>query len=172
MTPEQRAEQQQVDLAAAIQRLTVADAVGLALRDHRKRLGLSQRAYAQVRGKPPSLIARLECSAGRFHLDALVEALLGTGFELSLVRLGDGDPDVDEATIVEPDSWPVTELLARVRDGSRRFPAHHETQSVVNPPAWWWHREFFGRARPGPEPQWYAPRPTPTPPECDEPDAA
>lgn len=65
-----------------------------------------------------------------------------------------------QATVVEPDSWPLTELLARVRDGSRRFPAHHDTQAVVNPPRWWWHREFF--AGKGPEPEWYAPRPAPT----------
>ena len=156
--------QRQIDLAATIRGLTVADAVGLALRDHRRRLGLSQRAYARLRSKTPSSIARLESSAGRSQLTAVIEALDGTGFELALVRPGDEDTGSTPAAIVGPDSWPMTELLARVRDGSRRFPAHHEAQAVVSPPSWWWHREFFA-GRPGPEPQWYAPRPTPQEPD-------
>ncbi|WP_156971295.1 hypothetical protein [Knoellia sinensis] len=156
MTPEQRAEQDLADHAAAARELTVAGAVGLALRDHRRRLGLSQRAYAAVRHRAPSLIARLETAAGRFRLDDVVEALAGTGFALAVVRLAETEGAVSSATIVDPMDWPLTELIARVRDGSRRFPAHHETRSVINPPAWWWHREFFvGK---GPEPRWYAPR--------------
>lgn len=163
MTPEQCAAQRQIDLAATIRGLTLADAVGLALRDHRRRLGLSQRAYARLRSKTPSSIARLESSAGCSQLKAVIEALDGTGFELALVRPGDEDTGSTPAAIVGPDAWPMTELLARVRDGSRRFPAHHEAQAVVSPPSWWWHREFFA-GRPGPEPQWYAPRPTPQEP--------
>ena len=159
MTPERREAKRQADLGAAVRRLTVADAVGLALRDHRRRLGLSQRAYAAVRGRPPVAIARLESSAGSLRLDDVVEALDGTGFALALVKGADGDVGNVAATVVEPGSWPLTELLARVRDGSRRFPAHHETEAVINPPRWWWHREFFvGK---GPEPQWYALRPSP-----------
>lgn len=160
MTPEQREAKRRADLAAAVRGLTVADAVGLALRDHRRRLGLSQRAYAAVRGRAPSAIARLETSAGTLRLDDVVLALEGTGFALALVRCSDRGEGNMQATVVEPDSWPLTELLARVRDGSRRFPAHHDTQAVVNPPRWWWHREFF--AGKGPEPEWYAPRPAPT----------
>jgi len=157
MTPEQREAQRAAELDSAIRTLTLADAVGLALRDHRRRLRLSQRAYAAVRSRPPSTIARLESSAGRFSLDDVVEALSGTGFALALVQPGDIADQASAATIVMPASWPVTELLARVRDGSRRFPAHHDTQAVINPPIWWWHREFFvGK---GPEPKWYAPRP-------------
>ncbi|MFC7487510.1 helix-turn-helix domain-containing protein [Knoellia sp. CPCC 206453] len=159
MTPERRAAIRQAELDDAVRRLTVADAVGLALRAHRRRLGLSQRAYAAVRGRPPVAIARLESSAGSLRLDDVVEALEGTGFALALVTRADSDAGTVAATVVEPGSWPLTELLARVRDGSRRFPAHHDTEAVINPPKWWWHREFFvGK---GPEPQWYAPRPTP-----------
>ena len=158
MTPERRAAQRKADLDDAVRTLTVADAVGLALRDHRRRLGLSQRAYAAVRGRPPVAIARLESAAGSLRLDDVVDALEGTGFAMALVTCADSDAGV-AAAVVPPASWPVTELLARVRDGSRRFPAHHETKAVVNPPRWWWHREFFvGK---GPEPQWYAPRPAP-----------
>ncbi|EAQ00192.1 hypothetical protein JNB_08474 [Janibacter sp. HTCC2649] len=173
MTPERREAKRQADLEAAFRRLTVADAVGLALRDHRRRLGLSQRAYAAVRGRPPAAIAALESSAGSLRLDDVVEALEDTGFALALVKGVDGDGSNVTATVVEAGSWPLTELLARVRDGSRRFPAHHETRAVVIPPRWWWHREFL--AGQGPEPQWYAPRPTPErgpSPEEHEDDAA
>lgn len=159
MTPEQRAARRAADVDAATQRLTVADSVGLALRDHRRRLGLSQRAYAAMRLWSLSRIARLETSAGRFTLDDVVEALAGTGFGIALVRHGDDDSRAAE--VVEPASWPETELVARVRDGSRRFPAHHETRAVINPPNWWWHREFFHGK--GPEPEWYAPRPVDAP---------
>ncbi|WP_353952837.1 hypothetical protein V6K52_05195 [Knoellia sp. S7-12] len=143
MTPQQREAKRQADLDDAVRRLTVADAVGLALRDHRRRLRLSQRAYAAWRGRPPSSIARLEPAAGSLRLDDVVEVLEGTGYTVALVARADGDEEGAMATVVDPGSWPVTELLARVRDGSRRFPAHHETESVINPPRWWWHREFF-----------------------------
>ncbi|MEO7267715.1 MAG: hypothetical protein ABIW49_00710 [Knoellia sp.] len=166
MTPERRAAIRQAELDDAVRRLTVADAVGLALRAHRRRLGLSQRAYAAVRGRPPVAIARLESAAGSLRLDDVVEALAGTGFALALVTCADSDAGNVAATVVEPGSWPLTELLARVRDGSRRFPAHHDTRAVVNPPRWWWHREFFvGK---GPEPQWYAPRPGQSPEHEDD----
>ncbi|MFW5468594.1 helix-turn-helix domain-containing protein [Knoellia sp. CPCC 206435] len=159
MTPEQHAAQRAADIDRATGSLTVADSVGLALRDHRRRLGLSQRAYAAMRGWSASYIARLETGSGRYALDDLVEALEGTGFYLALVQRGEGASAAAE--IVEPASWPETELVARVRDGSRRFPAHHETRAVTNPPNWWWHREFFHGV--GPEPRWYAPRPTESP---------
>ena len=159
MTPEQQAARRAADIDRAADSLTIADSVGLALRDHRRRLRLSQRAYAAMRGWSASHIARLETGAGRYALDDLVQALEGTGFGLALVRQGEGDSSAAE--IVTPASWPETELVARVRDGSRRFPAHHETRAVTNPPNWWWHREFFHGV--GPEPRWYAPRPTGAP---------
>ncbi|WP_147064682.1 helix-turn-helix domain-containing protein [Knoellia locipacati] len=159
MTPEQRAAKRAADLDEATARLTVAGTVGLALRDHRRRLGLSQRAYAAMRGWPASRIARLETGAARFALGDVVEALDGTGFGLALVRHRDGDAGAAE--VVGSGSWSETELVARVRDGSRRFPARHETHAVVDPPNWWWHREFFRGLVP--EPQWYAPRPAQAP---------
>lgn len=171
MTPEQQQSQRAADIAATVGRLTLADMVGLALRDHRRRLGLSQRAYAAVRERLPSAIARLETSAGRFQLDDVLDALNGTGFALALVRCADDADDaidaIDEqrgtAVPVVPGSWPTTELIARTRDGSPHFPAHHETHAVINPPNWWWRREFsFGK---GPEPQWDAQRP---PPPCGD----
>ena len=59
-------------------------------------------------------------------------------------------------TPVHPTFWPRAELLARVRGGRRRFPAHHVIEQVSYPPNWWW---FAESSRAGAvEPDWYAPR--------------
>jgi hypothetical protein len=113
MTPEQRAARRLADVARAAARLTVADSVGLALRDHRRRLGLSQRAYAAMRGWSASRAARLETGAERFALADIVEALDGTGFGLALVQRREGDASAGE--VVEPGSWSETELVERAR---------------------------------------------------------
>lgn len=158
MTPEQRAARRAADLHDAVDTLTLAGAVGLAIRDHRRRLGLSQRAYAAMRTWSASRVARLESDAGRSSLDDVVGALDGTGFGIALVHV---TPEGSSpAQVVEPCSWRESELVARVRGGSRRFPAHHDVQAVDNPPSWWWHREFFVRGL-GNEPKWYARRPLP-----------
>jgi transcriptional regulator with XRE-family HTH domain len=158
-------------LARARARLTVADEVGLALRDHRRALGLSQRAYAASRGLSRAMLARLEAGAGRMSLDTVVSALEGTGFELR-VAFDSPPPTMPEATVatpstsaqesapstdvgVPPEAWLPTDLVARVRGGSRRFPAHRVVEPVVNPPLWWWMHEFF--SGPTEQPQWYAP---------------
>lgn len=163
-------------LARAREQLTVADEVGLALRDHRRSLGLSQRAYAASRGLSRAMLARLEAGAGRMSLDTVVSALEGTGFELR-VAFDEPPPTLPEAGVatpptaaaptaapppapqpevgVPPDAWLATDLVARVRGGSRRFPAHRVVEPVVNPPMWWWMHEFF--SGPTEEPQWYAP---------------
>ncbi|CAN7173776.1 helix-turn-helix domain-containing protein [Knoellia sp. LjRoot47] len=167
MTTEEKAAQRAAQREKAARDLTVAGSVGLALRDHRRRLGLSQRAYAAVRGWSASHVARLETGAGRFSLDDVVDALVGTGFSIALVRPGQADAP---AEVVDPGSWPEVELVARIRDGSRRFPAHHETEAAISPPTWWWHREFFHGL--GPAPQWYAPRPSRAPWVRSDDDAA
>ncbi len=158
-------------LARARARLSVADEVGLALRDHRRALGLSQRAYAASRGLSRAMLARLEAGAGRMSLDTVVSALDGTGFELR-VTFDEPPPTVPEAAGsasarsvrpsapppdvgVPPEAWLPTDLVARVRGGSRRFPAHRVVEPVVNPPMWWWMHEFF--SGPTEQPQWYAP---------------
>jgi hypothetical protein len=120
------------------------------------------------------MLARLEAGAGRMSLDTVVGALEGTGFVL---RVGfdplppqpsgaaadeEGDTaarvessPVSPAVGVPPEAWQATDLVARVRGGSRRFPAHRKVHAVVNPPTWWWMHEFFNG--PSEEPQWYAP---------------
>ncbi|MBM6404820.1 hypothetical protein JQN72_11255 [Phycicoccus sp. CSK15P-2] len=168
------------ELLAARASLTLADEVGLALRAHRRRLRLSQRAYARLRGYSRATLGRLESSAGGHRLDDLVHALQGTGFALYLGR-EPSDPQADGAALSEkqqvnvpvavlraepllggppavaPEEWPRTELIARVRGGSRRFPGHLETTQVTNPPDWWWMHEFFDG--PSEAPCWYSPRP-------------
>lgn len=158
-------------LARARARLTVADEVGLALRDHRRALGLSQRAYAASRGLSRAMLARLEAGAGRMSLDTVVSALAGTGFELRVTfdapppRTPGAAEAVPSTTASEsassadvgvpPEAWLPTDLVARVRGGSRRFPAHRVVEPVSDPPLWWWIHEFF--SGPTEKPQWYAP---------------
>ncbi|HYN65928.1 MAG TPA: hypothetical protein VES93_03495 [Ornithinibacter sp.] len=57
---------------------------------------------------------------------------------------------------VHPAFWPRAELVARVRGGRRRFPAHHVTEQVGSGPPWWWYAES-SRAGTVP-PNWYAPQ--------------
>ena len=121
--------------------LTVSDEVGLALRDHRRRLGMSQRSYARERGLSRAMLARLEAGAGRMSLDTVVKALDGTGFVLQVGFSPDhpspppadgaaalSPPDVRTAPplpgpgAVPPETWTPTDLAARVRGRSRRFP--------------------------------------------------
>ena len=217
-------------VGAALDRLTLGDQVGLALRDHRHRLGVSQRAYAALRGWGRGTLARLEARADDARLQDVVGALDGTGFALALVRLSDhprtptdvlraadvlgqggrdrvitrggagrfgwlefpprpdpagpqetthptGPPEATHLTgpaeathltgpqettlatapeLVDPMSWPVTELLARTRGIGRRFPAHRHTEFVTMAPAWWWIHEFFNGSTQ--EPEWYSPQ--------------
>jgi transcriptional regulator with XRE-family HTH domain len=158
-------------LARARARLTVADEVGLALRDHRRALGLSQRAYAASRGLSRAMLARLEAGAGRMSLDTVVSALAGTGFELRVTfdepppRTPGAAEEAPSTTppvgapsaqvVIPPETWLPTDLVARVRGGSRRFPAHRVVEPVSEPPLWWWIHEFF--SGPTEKPQWYAP---------------
>lgn len=162
------------ELAARRDALTVQQEVGLALREDRRRRGLSQRAYAKVRGLSHAMLARLEMGDDRTSLATVVSALSGTGFTLVVARdPAPGGPDepapsmpvaagtattrsLDSVTArVDPTEWEATDLLATVRGGWRRFPAHRRVYFGLNPPTWWYMHEFFeGR---GPAPEWYAP---------------
>ena len=167
LTPVQRSA-----LERARQNLDVHAEVGLALRDHRRRLRMSRRAYARFRGLHRSMVARLEAGRGDVSLEAAVDALRGTGFALfvgvadepSGPRPGGAAAPADEtpAAAMGPSprrlaasAWEATDLVARVRGGGRRFPAHRRVRPVSMPPPWWWVHEFF--AGPREEPQWYAP---------------
>ena len=62
----------------------------------------------------------------------------------------------DTPAPVHPAFWPRAELVARVRGGRRRFPAHHVTEQVTYPPNWWWYSESTQAG--AVPPHWYAPR--------------
>jgi hypothetical protein len=92
--------------------LRLADEIGLALRAHRRTLGLSQRRYAERRGWGRGRVGRLETQAGRVTLDDVLDALEGTPFRLYLGPA--------------PSHPAAAEVLARDR-GVRRIPRHRAT---------------------------------------------
>ena len=147
------------ELLAARADLTLADSIGLALRAHRRRMRMSQRTYAQFRDWPRALVSRLESQAGRATLAMVEQALAPTGYALAVVALPEPGSE-ERVQLVDPSHWPRTELLARVRGGSRRFPGHRDTRLVSSPPWWWWDREStFALSV---EPHWYCPQDPPS----------
>lgn len=153
------------ELLEARDALTVGMAAGLALRATRRRLGMSQREYAAVRGWSSGHASRLEVGADGLRLTDVVAALEGTGYVLALCRVPEQAPDdpfpagCALPVPVAVHEWPRSELVARVRGRTRRFPAHHRTRQTTDPPPWWWTAEST-RAGKKP-PHWYAPRPDP-----------
>lgn len=156
------------ELLEARATLTLGHEIGLALRATRYRLGVSQRAYAALRGWPTSRLARLETEAAGLRLGEVVAALDGTDYQLTLCHRPAGSapdpptgaPSPAGAALpvpVSPDHWRRAELLARVRDGSRRFPGHRDVEQIDYPPGWWWNTEStrFGTV----PPHWSAPVP-------------
>ncbi len=154
------------ELVAARAGLRLPDEVGLAIRADRRRLGLGQRAYAARRRLTAAMVARLETRAGDLKLSDVIRGLESTAFVLCLCHRPDVGESAAAATArprsvpipVSPASWPRAELIARVRSGSRRFPAHHPAWQVDTPPLWWWNTEAtYAYAK---APNWYAPRVT------------
>lgn len=123
----------------------VVEQMGLALRAHRRALGVSQRAYAAARGLSKSFLGRAERDAGGLSLRAATEVLAGTGFVLAVV---------DEQRAHEV-VWDETDLLARTRAGGR-FPAHREVRASPHGPVWWVYHEQFGTRGDGSQPEWTA----------------
>ena len=140
--------------------------MGLAVRADRRRLRMSQRAYAAHRGWTLSRVVRLESAAGGMKLSEVVRALEGTEHVLAVCRRPDPtgaptDPATGGAALpvpVAPSEWPRADLIARVRGQGRRFPAHHDTEQVDYPPTWWWYAEATRAGSVAPN--WYAPHQT------------
>ena len=143
-------------LLTARRTLTLADHIGLALRAHRHHLRQSQRAYAARRHWTQTHVARLETTADTQRLADILQALHGTGYTLALVTT---PSSTAPTTIITPTHWPTPELIARVRGGRRRFPAHHTTHRTSTAPQWWLHNESTHSLNP---PHW-----TTTPPHLD-----
>ena len=137
--------------------LTLRDELVMALRAHRRRLSLSQRAYAETRGWGRGFIARLEADPTTCRLQVLQEALAGTGYRLALVR---DDPDGPGGVSSDPrevgaEEWAAADLVARTGGGSR-FPAHQDVHRTEAP--WWFARQYQCWAAPPPGPAWTAVR--------------
>ena len=174
-------------LARAREQLTVADEVGLALRDHRRSLGLSQRAYAASRGLSRAMLARLEAGSrpdepgrrwSRPSRDGVRAAVAFDGHPTTPERAGhatDGS-GTDGSAAAGPAAGGRGAAGCLARDRPRgagpgrlgRFPAHRVVEPVVRPSD----VVVDPRVLRGPteEPQWYAPvchldlRPSPKPP--------
>jgi hypothetical protein len=115
--------------------LDARDGIALALRDHRRRLSLSQRAYAQTRGWSKARTARLEAHPGGLKLDDILDALSTTGYTLAVLPL--------TADATAPAQLPIAALLARDAAG-RRLPAHVFVDRVTYPRMWWDQRHQIG----------------------------
>lgn len=128
------------EVVAARDNLSTMDEVALALRDHRHRLGTSQRDYARQRGWTKTRQHRLERTPGELKLVDVVEALGPTGFHLVLCRDQNADSGLARA------SWSAPELVARDA-ADRRFPAHRRARRTgPMEPHWWW-RNFSTDSR-------------------------
>lgn len=134
-----------MEIAEDVNHPDISKQVGLALRGHRRELGQSQRAYAAQRGLSKSQLARLERDASGMALEAVADALEGTGYCLAVVPV-DAAPDID---------WDPTDLEARTRDG-RRFPANRMVRRSRFGPDWWMYHEMMGTGDCGPKPVWTA----------------
>ncbi len=144
------------ELVDARRRYSPIQAVGLALRDHRRRTALTQRAYAVARAWSKTHQHRLEMHPDELRLGQVVTALVGTGYELCLRRVSaEDDPAGDDAEgegEVTAADWPDAELVARDHRG-RRFPAHRTVRrSPAMGPDWWW--RSHGTEPFAPMPEW------------------
>ena len=116
------------EIAAARARLTILDQVGLAVREGRRRLGLSQRGLAQQLSLSQTLVRRLEIQAGGVPFGRVVEVMGALGFDL-LVAEHEADGPAEP---VDPRSWTVADLVVRDSAG-RRLPAHVRVARVIGP---------------------------------------
>ncbi len=91
------------ELLTARAELQLGAEVGLALRAERRRLGLSQRAYAAYRGWTASTVARAETTAAEMKLGDVQAALDGTSFMLCLChRPAEPEPEPPEGVAGRP----------------------------------------------------------------------
>lgn len=156
------------ELLHARERIDLSGLVGMAMRSHRRELGLPQRAYALMRGWSKTRQARLEACAEALKMGTVRQALEGTGFRLALVHdgppfehaCGAQSPAADSADTSRPSTVCVeeatvlqfidSELIARDA-ADRRFPAGRSVRRTRNPPKWWVDRYA---TRGAVEPEW------------------
>ncbi len=97
--------------------------------------GFSQVTCAVALGLSRSTWARKQAELGRASLSLATACVAMLDGQLALVRR---TPE-QSWRVVSADHWPVDELLARVRGGSRRFPGHVGADYCIGPwtPDWW-----------------------------------
>lgn len=130
-------------LEAALDAEDLSEDLALAVRAHRRELGMSQRAYAAHRGISRNRITLIESGhARRVALSAVEDTLEPTPYRLMVVLRGDLT-ESEQATLAElrpTGSVPAVELVAR-DSNRRRLPAHLPLEpGPVRPPTWWFAR--------------------------------
>lgn len=130
------------------------DAIAMAIRDHRRSLGLSQRDYADAHGLSKTWVGRLESDPGSLRLVDVVASLEAGQYRLGVYLRpttpgGAAAASVPAATseagapadALGAQAWPLTELLARTgRDA--RFPAHRVVRRVGYGGPEWFKRHY------------------------------
>jgi len=106
--------------------------VGRALRQARKRRGLSQRELARKIGVSKSRLGRLESDAGPQSLEMVSQVLMATGFRLEVVDTSGTEPQAGDASSAA--------LLELCDVSGRRFPAHLDAYRMGYPPTYWFVR--------------------------------
>ena len=121
--------------------------VGYAFRSARKRLRMSQRAYAKHLGISPARMARFEVDAGRQPLELVIQVLAQSGFQL-LLR-----PVADKSDPAHSDDHEQRSTLDLFDAAGRRLPAHCDPYRLSSPQMWWYVRTVWWGTRPAP-PVW------------------
>lgn len=102
--------------------------------DGRARLETSRRELARRVRLSEATVRRYEKEPCGATLSQLSDLLKECGHVLQLVAVRDA-----ATRAVMPWEWPSSELVARARDGGRRFPGHRGAQpSGFLGPIWWW----------------------------------
>jgi len=123
----------------------VVTQVGRALRQARRRLGLSQRELAKKLGVSKSRLGRLESDAGPQSLEMVSQVLMATGFRLEVVDASGFEPQHGDASRAA--------LLDLCDVSGRRFPAHLDARKMGYPPTYWFVRNG-GWTTKKPFPEW------------------
>jgi transcriptional regulator with XRE-family HTH domain len=146
---------------AAEERYDVLDAIAMAIREHRRSLGLNQRDYADAHGLSKTWVGRLESDPGSLRLVDVVASLEAGHYRLGVYLRpttpggGAAGSAADDrrlelhatsdggapATALDAGDWPLSELLARTGANSR-FPAHRVVRRVGYGGPEWFKRHY------------------------------
>jgi hypothetical protein len=153
---------------AAVESYNVLDAIAMAIREHRRALGLNQRDYAAAHGLSKTWVGRLESDPGSLRLVDVVASLEAGHYRLGVyVRPptpggtsadGRGGQSLEAgapADALDAHAWPLEELMART-GGNSRFPAHRAVRRVGYGGPEWFKRNYQCWVRVPDGPSWTA----------------